>query len=270
MNPPTTLYVYEARGKLPELRGVFGEDLIGCWQEDLYAFLFFRVKKEEGVRKVIGQLHDATYLSEVVIDYRDWSLGDGPDLLRVGPLVVSPVWESYVPTHEEIHVRLDPGIVFGSGNHPTSRHCLHYLLNLHAEGHVRRVLDLGAGTGILAIACAKLGAQKVHAVDNNRLAVETVRKNADINRVGGKVCAIHGDAQHFLSLPADLLIANLHRETIEHFLDSSAFYGHEWFILSGLHGAGVHSVIERLRGSPLEVVDVRSENFWFTVLARGT
>ncbi len=50
MNPPATLYVYEVRGKLPELRRVFGEDLVGCWQEDLSTFLFFRARKEEDVR----------------------------------------------------------------------------------------------------------------------------------------------------------------------------------------------------------------------------
>ena len=103
-------------------------------------------------------------------------------VLRVGQrIVIKPRWQEYEPRPDDIVIELDPGMAFGTGLHPTTRMCLQ-ALEEHLEPGAR-VLDLGTGSGILAIAAAKLGAGSVLALDNDPLAVKAVRANVQSNGV---------------------------------------------------------------------------------------
>jgi ribosomal protein L11 methyltransferase len=123
-------------------------------------------------------------------------------------VVIKPSWQSYAVAAEEVVVELDPGMAFGTGLHPTTRTCLEAL-----EKHLTpemNVLDLGTGSGILAIAAAKLGAASVLAMDIDPVAVKTARANVRINRVQRKVKVRRGT----LPLPhpdhkSDLILANI-------------------------------------------------------------
>ena len=95
--------------------------------------------------------------------------------------VVVPSWQEYVPQPDEIAVTLDPGMAFGTGTHPTTRLCLVALEETIAPG--MEVLDLGTGTGVLAIAAAKQGAAAVLALDIDDLAVDAARENVAANDV---------------------------------------------------------------------------------------
>ena len=95
--------------------------------------------------------------------------------------VVVPRWQEYVPQPDEIVVTLDPGMAFGTGTHPTTRLCLAALEDAILPG--MRVLDLGTGTGVLAIAAAKQGAASVLALDIDELAVDAARENVAANGV---------------------------------------------------------------------------------------
>ena len=117
-------------------------------------------------------------------------------------LWVIPSW--HVPTDPEaINLFLDPGLAFGTGSHPTTRLCLNWLDEWMVPG--RSVIDYGCGSGILAIAAAKLGAQPVNGVDIDMLAVQTSRDNARRNGVEAKF--FHVDEVELA--PADLLVANI-------------------------------------------------------------
>jgi ribosomal protein L11 methyltransferase len=111
--------------------------------------------------------------------------------LHVGRrLVVRPSWEPYTPAPGEVVIDLDPGTAFGTGQHETTRLCLAAL-----ERHVRRgaeVIDVGCGSGILAIAAARLGAAGVRAVDLDVDAIEVARTNALRNGVALKVIVARG------------------------------------------------------------------------------
>jgi ribosomal protein L11 methyltransferase len=116
-------------------------------------------------------------------------------------LWVGPTWRE--PPAARIPVRIDPGLAFGTGSHPSTRLVLGYLERTIAGGE--RVLDYGCGSGILAIAAAKLGAARVDAVDLDPEAVQTTRANAHANAV--EVQAVPPDA-----LPAadyDVVVANI-------------------------------------------------------------
>ncbi len=105
---------------------------------------------------------------------------------RIGQrFVIKPSWRGYAPQGDDIVIELDPGMAFGTGLHPTTQMCLFSL-----ERHLRpgdRVLDLGTGSGILAIAAAKLGAAACLALDVDSVAVEAARANVSANGVQGTV-----------------------------------------------------------------------------------
>jgi ribosomal protein L11 methyltransferase len=103
--------------------------------------------------------------------------------VRVGRrVVVCPPWQEYQPADGEIVIELDPGMAFGTGTHPSTRLCLLGLEDEIKAGDL--VLDVGTGSGILAIAAAKLGAGSVDAVDIEPVAVRSARENATRNGVG--------------------------------------------------------------------------------------
>jgi ribosomal protein L11 methyltransferase len=117
-------------------------------------------------------------------------------------LWIVPSWHA-APDPGALNIRLDPGLAFGTGSHPTTRLCLHWL-----ERHVlptSRVLDYGCGSGILAIAAMKLGAQEAVGVDVDPAAVAAARENA----VRNGVAARFADTDVPLAFTADLVVANI-------------------------------------------------------------
>ena len=129
------------------------------------------------------------------------------EVLRVGQhLVIQPSWLDYSPAPEDIVIQLDPGMAFGTGLHPTTQMCLEVLEEL-----VRpelEVLDIGTGSGILAIAAAKLGAGSVLAADNDRAAVKTARENVTANGVSDTVRVVRGSLAE-ISESHDLAVVNI-------------------------------------------------------------
>ncbi len=102
-------------------------------------------------------------------------------------------------------VRLDPGMAFGTGTHPTTALCLEWLDQADLTG--KTVIDYGCGSGVLAIAAALLGASKVIAIDNDPQAIEASRNNAERNGVAGSISLFLPDVDP--GAPADVLVANI-------------------------------------------------------------
>jgi len=130
---------------------------------------------------------------------------------RVSPrIVVKPPWESAVPLPGDCVVEIDPGLSFGTGLHGTTRACLR-LLDAWQQRHPgASVLDVGCGSGILAIAAAKLGCPRVTAVDNDPDALRVARANAASNGLAGRIRFRRADAARLpAGLTADLVLANL-------------------------------------------------------------
>jgi ribosomal protein L11 methyltransferase len=157
---------------------------------------------EQRLRAAFG--HTAS--TPVAPDWDDrWRAFHRP--VRIGPLWVGPPWER--APGSAIAVVVDPGRAFGTGAHPTTRLCLALLLELERGS----LLDLGCGSGVLAIAAAKLGFAPVHALDTDREAVEATRENAARNHVS--VEAYEGDARS-AELPAtDVAVANIALDAVE-------------------------------------------------------
>ena len=105
--------------------------------------------------------------------------------------MVKPTWEAYQPRPEDLIIELDPGMAFGTGTHETTNMCMQ-LLEKHLKSNMR-VMDVGTGSGILAIAAARLGAREVLAIDIDPAAVKVARENIVLNHVEDRVRAVEGD-----------------------------------------------------------------------------
>jgi ribosomal protein L11 methyltransferase len=138
-------------------------------------------------------------------DWTDaWKAGYVPQ--RIGRVVIVPSWLDEPIGPDEVALRLDPGMAFGTGLHPTTRGCLSLLQEISPMPSV--VLDVGSGSGILALAALRLGAERAVCYDTDPLAVEATRANAEANGLADRVTASLG------SLPATgepypLVVANL-------------------------------------------------------------
>ena len=129
---------------------------------------------------------------------------------RVGGLWIGPPWEQ--PGPGELAVVIDPGRAFGTGAHPTTRLCVELL----ARSERGSLLDVGCGSGVLAIAAARLGFSPILALDNDPIAVETTRANAAINGVALEAVLLDGESDE---LPgADVAVANVLLAPVEKIL----------------------------------------------------
>lgn len=147
-----------------------------------------------------------------VVDAEDWAEAWKAHYrpLRIGRrLLIRPQWIDVGPAPGDIEIALDPGMAFGTGTHPTTQLCLEALERLVAPGH--DALDLGCGSGILAIAAAKLGARRALALDIDPVAVASTRENARANGVAGKISAEQGSLESVLHSARrfDIVIVNI-------------------------------------------------------------
>jgi ribosomal protein L11 methyltransferase len=132
--------------------------------------------------------------------------------LTIGRLHILPTWWPAPRGEGRVVIRLDPGMAFGSGEHPTTQLCLAALERYVRGGSV--VVDVGTGSGILAIAAARLGARRVVAVDSDGVAVGTARRNVRANRVASRVTVCVAEGLPRRRTRADLVVANLTAQTL--------------------------------------------------------
>jgi ribosomal protein L11 methyltransferase len=132
-------------------------------------------------------------------------------VLRVGRrIVIKPTWRDHDTAPSDVVLDLDPGMAFGTGLHPTTRLCLAGLETVADRGLLGgvRVLDVGCGSGILAIAAAKLGAASVLGVDTDPIAIEATDANAGRNGLAGAIATRAGSLPSGAP-PHDVVLANL-------------------------------------------------------------
>jgi len=135
-----------------------------------------------------------------------WKAGYVPQ--RVGRVVIVPSWLDEPIGPDEVALRLDPGMAFGTGLHPTTRGCLTLLQSISPMPAT--VLDVGSGSGILALAALRLGAERTVCYDTDPLAVEATLGNAEANDLADRIAAVQGSLPpEPTSQPYQLVLANL-------------------------------------------------------------
>lgn len=174
-----------------------------------------RQRLSELSRKDIGINMGALSLEMRSVADEDWSENWKKYYkpFRVGTrLLVKPTWEPYVPDEGDLIIELDPGMAFGTGTHETTNMCMRLLEKHLAEG--MRVMDVGTGSGILAIAAAKLGAGEVLAIDIDPDAVKVAGENVALNKEQARVRVAAGDLVSGAAMPCDLAVANIVADAI--------------------------------------------------------
>jgi ribosomal protein L11 methyltransferase len=176
---------------------------------------------------------------------------------RIGRRIwIQPSWlEADQTEKHDLLITLDPGMAFGTGLHPSTQMCIENLERLIQPGY--SVLDIGTGSGILAIAAAKLGATKVLALDTDRMAVRTVRENVAINDVSEIVEIFQGTLSAIGHSQWDIVVVNILAPVIINLLrENLVSYLKPWgrLIMSGIIEEQVDDVINGLaEGGGVEV-----------------
>jgi ribosomal protein L11 methyltransferase len=268
--PYKDLFIYHLKGQVgDEEELVLGEHFLGNWLEDDTSFLFFSMPSRENVSGLLRMRSDLELIEDYNLTYEEWQ-GSALKPMVIERFLIHPPWEEWVEDEGKTEIILDPGVVFGTGLHPTTKDCLKALVHLHRQSSPQRVLDLGTGTGILALAAALLGAERVLAVDLNPLSVKTAQTNVGLNNLEGSIEVVRGLAEDFVQETADLIVANLQHSVIVKLLERKGFLEKRWFIISGLLRSEVRDIRYHLVQNNLDVVrEWDHENTWYTLLVRN-
>ncbi len=265
MLPYHNLYIYEISGEVTGSRTFFKDDYVGCWNEGEISFLFFSTPHDEEVG-AFTRGKGMSLLSRNVFDYKDWQAGEELKAFKLENLVFCPPWENCVAGKGEVLIHLDPCVVFGTGYHFTTRSCLKALWTIYQNEKPRAVLDLGTGSGILALAAAKWGAERILAIDCNELAVDTALRNVGSNEECEKIEVRKGRAEDFIEEEVDLLCANIHFQVMDALLGHKAFYDKRWYVLSGLFVKDAEEIERRLNLKSIKTYEKFQEKNWMTLV----
>lgn len=182
---------------------------------------------------------------------------------------IVPTWETYHPvSSDELIIELDPGMAFGTGTHPTT------VMSLQAlEKHVDKgntVIDVGTGSGVLAIGAALLEAASVRALDLDEIAVKAAGLNVKLNKVQDRVHVFHGNLLEAIDDPADVVVANILAEIIMSFTDDAylAVKPGGVYITSGIIVQKKNDVKQALEASGFVVEDIMMMEDWVTIISK--
>jgi ribosomal protein L11 methyltransferase len=193
-------------------------------------------------------------------------------------LTIKPTWEEYTPeSPDEKIIELDPGMAFGTGTHPTTSLCLRTLETVIQGGE--EVIDVGTGSGILAIGAIKLGAKHVLALDLDPVAVISARENVELNGLEQQITVKESDLLSVLGsqdpalgvqLPVKVVVANILAEIILLFVDDvyNALESGGTYIVSGIWKNKEQVVHDALVASGFEVSAIHREEDWLAFEAR--
>jgi ribosomal protein L11 methyltransferase len=231
-------------------------------------------RKEQEIRERLWHLQ-AFNLSPVgelmrqVVQDEDWANAWKEHFhpLQVGRVVVKPSWRGWEVQGDEIVVELDPGMAFGTGIHPTTQLTLAALQGRAKHGV--RVLDLGTGSGILAIASAKLGAE-VTALDISEVAVDVARQNVWINGLAESITVSSGSIEVVASQRFDLILANIIASVLIDLAESlrAALQPEGELLASGIIEERADLVREAFVRAGLMLTEQKRDGDWWLIAAR--
>ena len=266
LRPDTLLYIYYIDGAIPAHHPIQAAHFIGNWVEDDFSFLFFTQPAHEKVVQILADFPGRSLLDQYEMTYAQWQ-GGLTQPVRIGRFLLNPPWIKASPGQNEVAITIDSGVVFGNGTHTTTQACLEAIDIACAGGKVHSMLDLGSGTGILALAAAKLGCERIVAIDYNFLATKTARQNVLLNQLDDLILVVNGKAEEHTAIATDLLVANIHFDVMKNLVRTEGFLRQKWFVLSGLLGSEVAKILEFLATQPVLILKRwNQDDIWHTIL----
>lgn len=188
---------------------------------------------------------------------------------RIGKItVIKPTWETYEKQEGDLIIEIDPGMAFGTGNHATTALCLQMLEEYVKPG--MDVIDVGTGSGILAIQAGLLGANTVQAMDYDTVAVSAAKENIALNNLQEKVSICQSDLLAEAYGQADIIVANIIADIIIRLTPSTIEYlkNGKVFISSGIIDTRKDDVLAALEEHKFSIIEVRENAGWVAIAAR--
>ncbi len=255
--------VLEHKGKVAVVKAYFAEeDNI----QDVLAYVNERLEELKEMGLDLGEakvehekMHEEDWANTWKQYYKPSKVGE--------KIVVKPIWEEYEAKENELVVDLDPGMAFGTGTHETTRMCIQALERYVKEEST--VFDVGCGSGILAIAAAKLGAKLAVGVDLDPVAVESSIENVGYNNLSN-IEILHGNLVEVIDGKADIVVANILAEIICILTDDVKRVLKDGGILitSGIIHDRVDMVCEKLEATGFEVIEKNRDGEWNCIVAK--
>jgi ribosomal protein L11 methyltransferase len=264
----------EAEMDAGELLGMLEDPSVqGAWEEDGKVHLYWPGTDWNGDRlaalqAVLARLDCGKPPLRIDrVPWQDWNRQWAQSVkpLRIGKLVIRPSWEPVALEPDEIEIVLDPKQAFGTGHHATTRMLLEWLQQDRTAG--ARVLDVGAGSAILAMAAVRLGARSAIGVECDPVAVECARDYVRDNGVDDRlelVCGTLDDLTKRGRPPVDLVLANIDRQTLLELAEELASYGRAGatILLSGILLDQAAEIIDRFSAAGLACIERREHEGW--------
>ena len=255
--------VLEHKGEVAVVKAYFSEeDNI----EEVLEYINEKMKelKEIGIDIGLGKvesekMHEEDWANNWKKYYKPTKIGER--------IVVKPIWEEYEPKGNELILELDPGMAFGTGTHETTRMCIQALDKYVKEDST--VFDVGCGSGILAIAAAKLGAKKAVGVDLDPVAVESANENVGLNNLDN-IEILYGNLVEVIDGKADIVVANIIAEVICILTEDvkRVLKKDGYFITSGIIHDRVDMVTNKLEEIGFEVIEINKDGEWNCIVAK--
>ncbi|KXS55873.1 MAG: hypothetical protein AMR96_05975 [Candidatus Adiutrix intracellularis] len=252
------LDIFNDPGQLRRL----GPNLAGLHWEANFAFVFFTGDPGPDPANFLAEYPNLETRYIHHLNYNQWQDGAGAAPFTVAGLTVTGPEGG----GEEPKIIIDPGLAFGFGGHPTTHSCLTFLGRaICGNSPPTSALDLGTGTGILALAAARWGLLKVVGVDYSHLAIEAARNNLTLNNLIDRVSFYRAPAQNFCHHASELLMANLHLNLQEELLKLGAFDQRRQVIISGLLPSEGERLWNKLATLGFTLVDQIRTDRWITI-----
>lgn len=228
--------------------------------------VFFRTTGHRDAAAAALTSVEGVRAARVEVPDEDWARRSQQDLraIEAGGLIVAPPWD--VPKGSTPVIIIEPSTGFGTGHHATTRLCLRLMQQLDLRA--ARVLDVGTGSGVLALAAWKLGASDVVAIDNDLDALDNARANIERNGAGASIDIIRDDLSSLRIQRADAVLANLTGAVLVRHADElrALVADGGYLILSGFAPDDLGVI--RMAFASLEVIAEHSEGDWAAISLR--
>ncbi len=225
-----------------------------------------------GIR-LVAHVAPVSPLEERVLDEEEWQSAwkEHFHVLHIGRrIVIAPTWREYHPQDSEVVIRLDPGMAFGTGHHPTTRMCLELLEGLvHPE---MAVLDVGCGSGVLSLAAARLGARSVFGLEIDGVAARVAVENVRLNGLAHVVRVAQGTLPHpdVRSASFDRAAVNISARVVSELAQevARAMKPGSAIVASGILATREADVTQRLAEAGARVQRTLTDGDWLALVAR--
>jgi ribosomal protein L11 methyltransferase len=184
--------------------------------------------------------------------------------------MIVPSWElnDYNPKEHDKLIKLDPGMAFGTGDHPTTSMCLKFIERLVSKED--KIIDVGTGSGILSIGSHLMGARDIKATDIDDLSLKVARENFELNDCAEDIVLETGDLLKNETAQYDMIIANILAHIIDEMIDDAyqCLKTGGTFIASGIIVEKRDEIIAHLKQAGFEIIEVLEEGGWNAILSK--